>query len=784
MNNNEFPILTDSNYHIESVLGSGGGGVVYKAWHARLQKHVALKRVTTSNTHSASRAEVDMLKNLKHAGLPQVYDFLAEESGVYTVMEFIPGKSLAQALSGGQRFSQKQVIKWAQELSGALAYLHGRKPSILHSDIKPANIMLTPEGEICLIDFNISLLLDGVNADAIGRSHGYASPEQYGPQALPRPLRVVPESGSAILQETETLNVYEQPKQPEFIGSQNRSSETEHIFNSENSGVTEKLHSDTTGQLHQNVTEKLYQNDTETLHDNVTERPHYYATEKLHSDITETAFVTAPQASSSKLERAKIRMDARSDIYSLGATLYHLLTGEKPAIASGEVKPLSAYKLGLSEAIVYIIERCMERDPSKRFQTADELHRAFCDIHKLDSRWTRHVALRSAAIVILSALFTLSGVSAAFGWQLMGEERLASYNELVHQIPTAQTGEPFNLATDIFPDRLEAFRAEALRLHNQRAFEECIAFIHEAMARFTAFTWSEDDLLILGDIFYIEGNAWFELGLYPRAVSAYEAAVSNNPTNPEMFRDYAIALARMGHVEQAEELLISIQDMAIGHDSIQLLQGEIAYARRNYEEAVTLFHAIIDTSNNSFIRKRAYLIADRAYRRLPNRIDDRIILLRGALVDLPSHYQTVLMERLADALTQAGEAAANPNPYYSEAIALFTELRARGNISYATAQNIGLLYQRMGNFTAAHEAFLELVDTFPEDYRPLMRLAYLVLEEQSALPNEERDFSEVALWYAQSRELYDRRPSGAGDDMEMLMLQSLVAELRQQGWID
>jgi len=181
------PVLSDPAYSIEAELGAGGGSVVYKAWHSRLQKYVVLKRIKDESgliQSGLQRAEVDILKNLKHTYLPQLYDFLDDPSGVYTVMEFIPGRSFAELLKETPRFGQKDVVRWAEQLSGALAYLHGQNPTVLHSDIKPANIMLTPEGDLCLIDFNISLLLDGDDAKALGLSHGYASPEQYGPPGL------------------------------------------------------------------------------------------------------------------------------------------------------------------------------------------------------------------------------------------------------------------------------------------------------------------------------------------------------------------------------------------------------------------------------------------------------------------------------------------------------------------------------------------------------------------------------------------------------------------------
>lgn len=103
-----------------------------------------------------NRQEVDILKNLNHMYLPQVLDFLTEGNDIYTVMSYIPGRSFKELLEEGSPFRPNQLIRWGMQLCSALNYLHGQNPPIIHGDIKPANIMLTPEGNICLIDFNIS----------------------------------------------------------------------------------------------------------------------------------------------------------------------------------------------------------------------------------------------------------------------------------------------------------------------------------------------------------------------------------------------------------------------------------------------------------------------------------------------------------------------------------------------------------------------------------------------------------------------------------------------------
>ncbi|MDE7045491.1 MAG: protein kinase, partial [Acetatifactor sp.] len=170
-------------YEIDRQIGAGGGGVVYLGHHLRLDKQVVLKadKRRLSTATEALRREVDMLKGLSHTYIPQVYDFVQEDGVVYTVMDYIDGESLDKMLGRGQLPTQPQVVKWACQLLEALSYLHGMPPhGILHGDIKPANIMLRMNGNICLIDYNIALALGEDGAVKVGFSRGYASPEHYG----------------------------------------------------------------------------------------------------------------------------------------------------------------------------------------------------------------------------------------------------------------------------------------------------------------------------------------------------------------------------------------------------------------------------------------------------------------------------------------------------------------------------------------------------------------------------------------------------------------------------
>lgn len=321
--------IIGATYELIRKIGSGGGGVVYLAKHLRLGKEVALKadkrKVTTRP--ELLRREVDILKDLKHAYIPQVHDYFIEDDTVYTAMEFIPGESLDKPLKRGEKFSQPQVIKWAKQLLQALDYLHepnhGDPPrGYVHSDIKPANIIRTPQNDICLIDFNIALALGEENV--VGHSPGYASPEHYG-------------------------------------------------LDYSSSGITETLEDDWTVTL-------------------------------TKDDST----VTLPGTSGMSSVR-KIVPDVRSDIYSLGATLYHLLSGQRPANNAKDVVPLSAQEF--SPQIVAIITKAMNPNPELRYQTAEEMLTDLKNLHPNDPRTQRlkrsnRVTRACLAVLFLIGIFT------------------------------------------------------------------------------------------------------------------------------------------------------------------------------------------------------------------------------------------------------------------------------------------------------------------------------------------------------------------------------------------
>lgn len=188
--------ILGADYEHMVPLTPGGTGEVFRAHKRGLDVDVVVKRVKSRYQGQMSeRREANILKNLRHQYLPRIYDIISGSDGfLYTVMDYIPGCDLEQYVARYGALPQKLVVKWMRQLCEVVVYLHSQKPAVIHCDLKPANIMVTPEGNLCLIDFNTALHVKDGEMQALGATCGYAAPEQYNisPQAvehLPPALR-------------------------------------------------------------------------------------------------------------------------------------------------------------------------------------------------------------------------------------------------------------------------------------------------------------------------------------------------------------------------------------------------------------------------------------------------------------------------------------------------------------------------------------------------------------------------------------------------------------------
>lgn len=185
-------------YKIRKIIGQGGMGCIYLADDLRLEgRQCALKEVehdrsldpeVVKESRDQFMREATVLARLDHPNLPKVSDFFSIGQRDYLVMDYIPGKDLRflmnEARHAGTFLQESDVLGWASQLADALSYLHSQEPPILHRDIKPGNLKITPSNLLKLVDFGlVKLAAPGEVTITILQGRGtalYTPLEQYG----------------------------------------------------------------------------------------------------------------------------------------------------------------------------------------------------------------------------------------------------------------------------------------------------------------------------------------------------------------------------------------------------------------------------------------------------------------------------------------------------------------------------------------------------------------------------------------------------------------------------
>lgn len=251
--------VIDDKYEILKLIGQGGMSRVYLAMDKRLNKQWAVKeiekRAKDKNNEiviQSAIAEANLIKQLDHPAIVRIVDIIDNGDVIYIIEDYIEGETLSKILGNNGAQPQELVIEWAMQICEALEYLHTRKPPIIYRDMKPANVMLKPDGNIKVIDFGIAReYKDQSLADTVSLgTKGYAAPEQFGGRG---------------------------------------------------------------------------------------------------------------------------QTDARTDVYCLGVTLYHLLTGQNPCEPPYEIYPIRHWNPQLSAGLEAIIQKCTQLNPDDRYQSCAEL---------------------------------------------------------------------------------------------------------------------------------------------------------------------------------------------------------------------------------------------------------------------------------------------------------------------------------------------------------------------------------------------------------------------------
>lgn len=722
-------------------MSEGGMGTLFQAHRLGLDVDVVIKRVKQKYVGKLDqRAEANILKRLKHSYLPRIYDIIQGSDGyVYTVMDLIPGQDMNQYVKRSGPVDQRTAHRWACQLCEVVAYLHSQNPMIIHRDIKPSNVMITPEGNVCLIDFNTSFTYEN-NKLVNALTDGFAAPEQY----LPRPV------AAPTTQELPATEILPTEILPTEI-LPNECPPTEYLPQTVASSAS----------LQSTSGENLSSHD---------------------SGRSSKAALSTRAGGYGGISKC-------TDVYGIGATLYFLASGRIPEKALDPVTPLSSLSLPLSTTFVSIIERAMEKSPARRFPDAAHMLAALQDVDLLDARYRHFHLARVITRTVFSLLFCVSAICAGYGALRLYQGRQNNYLNLVTQ--SQRLSDQGDLqgaltllqqAIQMSPDQADAYLQMGVELYRQGQYQQALDLLDNAAAAGNLSPESLPDNQA-GDFYYIRANCLYELSDYAGAVDQYRQALAHRQDNNAYYRGLAMAQARSGDLDSAQQTLVTLQDRGAASVDCTVVSAEIHAAQGQYSQALEEYRAVLQQTEDQQTLSRVYLSAAQAARQMGD-LDGSVNLLREAAQRLGT-AATLHTEMLAEVLSEKAQAdPAGSQACYQEAEDCLKTVIDRGQGTELTSLNLAVIQQNLGEFERAEQTLLPLCQQYSTDYRPYMRLAFLYADWQAQAPVGARDYSQVQQYAVLAEEYYRQAEANGATDMEMTRLDALMEQLEAGGWLN
>ena len=748
--------FTNPDYENIRVLNHlGGTGDVFVAHKKGMNLDVVIKRTQLQYQHEINQEnESTILKNLKHQYLPRIYDVLYGNDGcIYTVMDLISGQNLQQYVEQNGPVTQKECYRWACQLCEVVEYLHqenSEKPAIIHCDIKPGNVMITNSGDICLIDFNTSLIFRR-DKKAVAVTDGYAAPEQYGTaaDAQTTPAPQIPTVAMPGIAGSETV-----PMGTKAAGNATIPMGTQAVGNA-------------TVLMEENAPGKQ----TGTV---VMPSPPFPSQEPKKTQ--------APQTDYGPISMA-------TDIYAIGATLYFAVTGHNPEKSLGNVTPLEAHKPKISRSMQTIIVRAMQKQQNQRFRQASEMLRALKNIDQMDRNYKNYQVRKRVIMLALAVCFAASAYSCYYGTERMRSERENVYLLNLAQAEQAEQNADYNSARQLLkdaiqqqPGRTDAYLQMAVLLYRTGDYQGAIDQLDSAISSGNLIEKNMDSVSV-EKLHFIKGNSYFELKDYTNAVLELQTAARLQGAGTESYRSLAIALANDGKLEEAQQELETLQKKGASSGDCDLVAAEILSLQKNYDQALALYTKVFNEVEDPQLLSHAYLAAANAALNLDD-MEKAVRILKQGCQNLPEGQAVFQKEMLTNLMMQqAASDKKNAEEYYAEAQQLLEELVDSGYDTIATRLNLATVLQALDQYSEAETVLRDLQEQYPSDYRFDMQMAYLLIDWQGTKQTEQRDYRQAENCYASAVEKYRQAQANGTEDTQMAVLKNLIDQLRTSGWL-
>lgn len=480
----------------------------------------------------------------------------------------------------------------------------------------------------------------------------------------------------------------------------------------------------------------------------------------------------------------KAQTDARTDIYSLGVTMYHLLTGKSPYEPPYQFVPVRQLVPELSHGIEYILNKCVQSEPADRYQTVDELVDDLDHIYRFDRAWQKYQNAKRIRVAVVAVMLAASVGLMVGGQVVMGQEKEAAYSSLLAQASELYTTDYDGMvalldeARTLYPERMDADWQQTYALYLNGKWQDCIDFGSDALQNY-----GEDIQIRLS-----MASAQFELGEYEDAAEGF---AQGGELSVDNLRDYAVCLGRLGEIDQAEQILDELIGQGAHPDVTQYVQGEVYFAQEDYLDAETAFLDALDQSETSALTRRCYVSLGDLYRDCAAlmRVNASPIeypatksaeLLSSAVVQEGLRYDSVLWEMLALAYFEAYHTDASvPQNYLTKAAECFNRVIELGVTKEYLYSNLYTIYYELKDYAKAEQALTAYEEMFPEDYMPHALRGMMLITIENAKPQSSRNYRPALAEYETAGSMI----RSSDETTYYQQLGSLIENLRRNGWL-
>lgn len=635
--------IIDGRYEILKEIGRGGMSIVYLAMDNRLNKSIVVKEIRRRDNSNnkllmdSLKQESDLLKNLDHAALPKIYDIIYR-GDIYVVMDYIEGESLNRKLKREGKIQAKEVINYGRQLAKVLSYLHNRPTPIIYRDMKPDNVMLTPDGRIKLIDFGIS--------------------KEYKVEAT-----------------TDTTN----------LGTR--------------------------------------------------------------------AFAAPEQI-------ASLKTNAKTDIYSLGVTLYNLVTGKSLNDPPFMLKPIREWDSSLPEGLEYIIKKCTETDPADRYENCDDLLYDLENVEKLTKAYKVTLIKEMSRFIVSSILLIFFIVITIIGYRGVSNENLTNYKEMINKSDGYLINGEYAKAIEVLDDaitKVDGKRSEAyINIIN---IYSSINDVESGLSKIEGYINDKfdgvdknDDVLFKVAMIYLDNKN------YPIALKYFRMVNEKKIEDAKYYKTLATSLSSMNiDYEQFKEKLEEFEDYT---DSLENNEKKVA----NYNSLAGIYisyKGFLDGANDKIIS-----LVNNGSEILKSINDDSLNL----------RYETDFNIKLAQAYHSKGINESNKEiaaKFFDTAVDYYNEvLDSDGASREDTLIKIGEIYNDAGNSARAIEQLNTAIKNYPESKKAYIKLINILLDVEQFKGESGRDYAVCINTYNTACEI-----EGIDNEQEFIKLKRRMVNL-------